>query len=72
MVFCTFLEVSVRGLTLTLLLLIVAGDLFTGYNALAESHPGAFTVTPLIGYHLIDGSSNIDSAAVYGLSLGTT
>jgi OOP family OmpA-OmpF porin len=52
------------------LLLIITGILMIEGSALAEIRAGAFTVSPMAGFHVIDGSSNIDDAAVYGLGLG--
>lgn len=51
-------------------LMAIAGVLLFLNCALAEVREGAVTVTPMVGYHLIDGSANIDDAAAFGLSLG--
>jgi OOP family OmpA-OmpF porin len=41
-----------------------------GSNAMAERKAGAFTLTPMIGYHVIDGGMDLDDSASFGLGLG--
>ncbi|RLB66437.1 MAG: hypothetical protein DRH08_06215 [Deltaproteobacteria bacterium] len=52
-----------------LLLPIVCSLLMVGH-AMAEVRAGAFTVTPMAGYHVIDGGMDLDNSAAYGLGLG--
>jgi len=56
--------------TVKLLLLYVVCGLLMGNNALAERRAGALTVTPSIGYHMIDGGMDFDDAATFGFGLG--
>ena len=57
-------------LVVKLFLLATVCSLFLGGNAVAESRSGAFTVSPMVGYHVIDGGMDLDDAAVFGLGLG--
>jgi len=51
-------------------LLLMISFLLIGSNAMAERRAGAFTLTPMIGYHVIDGGMDLDDAPSYGLGLG--
>jgi OOP family OmpA-OmpF porin len=58
-------------LTGTKILLLFAGfSLLLSGNALADNRMGAVTLTPMAGYHLIDGGMDLDSEAAFGLGLG--
>lgn len=59
-----------KRVILNLQLLTIACILFSAGNVFADVRTGAFTVSPMAGYHVIDGSSNIDDAAAFGLGLG--
>lgn len=50
-------------------LTIVPILLFAG-SAFAENRTGATTLTPMVGYNLIDGGLDVDSGASYGFALG--
>jgi OOP family OmpA-OmpF porin len=39
-------------------------------SALAGQREGAFTLTPMVGYHVFEGDQNTDDAASYGLAAG--
>lgn len=39
-------------------------------TGLAENRQGAVTVTPMVGYHAIDGGMDLDSNAAFGLAVG--
>ena len=36
----------------------------------AENRIGAFSVTPMAGFHLIDGALNLDNGAALGIAAG--
>jgi OOP family OmpA-OmpF porin len=57
--------------TMTKIVLLIAGIslLFSG-TALAEIRSTAFTLTPMAGYHMIDGGMDLDDEAAFGLALG--
>ncbi|MCW8892157.1 MAG: OmpA family protein [Deltaproteobacteria bacterium] len=38
--------------------------------ASAEIHPGAFTLSPMLGGHFFDGDQSLDSSSFWGLGLG--
>jgi OOP family OmpA-OmpF porin len=38
--------------------------------AFAENRSGAATLTPMVGYHMIDGGMDLDDETAFGLSLG--
>lgn len=48
----------------------VVCNLLLAGSAMAESQVGAITLTPAVGYHLIDGGMDLDDAAVFGLGVG--
>ena len=56
--------------TIKLLLLISLCSLLMGGNAIAERQAGAFTLSPMAGYHVIDGGMDLDDAAVFSLGAG--
>lgn len=51
-------------------LLVVAFNLFMAGSAVAERQAGTVTLTPMLGYHMIDGGMEIDDAAAFGLGIG--
>ena len=58
-----------RTMTKTVLLIAGISILFSG-TALAENRSTAFTLTPMAGYHMIDGGMDLDDEAAFGLALG--
>ena len=56
---------SFKALLLAACLLLASFTL-----AAAEVRPGAFTLSPMIGYQGFDSNLDIDDSAVYGLGLG--
>ena len=48
----------------------VAVMLLVAPAALAGQREGAFTLSPLVGYHVFEGDQNTDDAASYGLAFG--
>lgn len=50
--------------SLTICTLLLAG------SALAEPTAGTFSLSPSIGYHLMDSSLSLDDAVVFGLGIG--
>lgn len=50
--------------------LTLACYLLMAGNVMAEVRVGAFTVSPMAGYHVIDGGMNLDDGAAFGLGLG--
>lgn len=56
--------------TIKLLLLISLCSLLMGGNAMAERQAGAFTLSPMAGYHVIDGGMDLDDAAIFSLGAG--
>lgn len=53
-----------------LVLLTMVCSLFLGGNVMAEVRVGAFTLSPMVGYHVIDGGMDLDDGAAFGLGLG--
>ncbi len=51
-------------------LLLVALSLVAGGSALAENRMASFTLTPMVGYHKIDGGLNLDDGMSFGLAAG--
>lgn len=49
---------------------VVVCALLSVSNAFAESQVGAITLTPTVGYHLIDGGMDLDNAGAFGLGVG--
>jgi OOP family OmpA-OmpF porin len=52
------------------LLFITVLLVFFSANALADNRQGAVTLTPMAGYHVIDGGMDLDNEAAFGLGLG--
>lgn len=59
-----------RGLLSRFVSLLLVAGLLPGGAALAENRSGALTLSPLAGYHVIDGGLDLDNGLSYGLSLG--
>jgi OOP family OmpA-OmpF porin len=58
-----------RAVLQTLALALAAALLLTP-AAFAGQREGAFTLSPLVGYHVFDGDQKTDDAASYGLAFG--
>ncbi len=56
--------------TIKFMLLVSLCSLLMGGNAMAERQAGAFTLSPMVGYQVIDGGMDLDDAAVFGLGVG--
>ena len=51
-------------------LLTTACWLLSVSAAMAERQVGTLTLTPMVGYHVIDGAMNLEDSPVFGVSLG--
>ena len=58
------------GLMLLDLSSLAAIELEYGSAAFAEVRAGAFTLSPMVGYHLFDGALNLEDSEAFGLILG--
>jgi OOP family OmpA-OmpF porin len=57
--------------TMAKIVLLIAGiSLLLSGSAFAENRSAAFTLTPMAGYHMIDGGMDLDNDAAFGLALG--
>ena len=57
--------------TSTKIVLFIAGfSLLIAGSALAENRENAVTLTPMVGYHVIDGGMDLDNQAAFGFALG--
>ena len=57
-------------LSMQSLYVAVAAMLLLAPAALAGQREGAFTLSPMVGYHVFEGDQNTDDAASYGLAFG--
>lgn len=59
-----------HGSTLKRVLMIAGVMLLLGSHAVAERQAKKFTLSPTVGYHVIDGGMSLDDAATFGLGVG--
>lgn len=59
-----------RDITIKLLMLTAVLSMVIGGNAVAGNKAGTYTLTPMVGYHKIDGSLDLDDGAAFGLGFG--
>jgi OOP family OmpA-OmpF porin len=56
--------------TMAKIVLLIAGFSLLSGSAFAENRSTAFTLTPMAGYHIIDGGMDLDDDVAFGLALG--